>query len=774
MTCKKAAAGFTVGGILLIAALWAAVGVASPPPLLDGVPTAHVVLDREGSLLRMGLSEDEKYRIHIPLEAVSPKAIDAVLLYEDRYFYSHCGINPVAMLRAALTWFTGGRRSGASTLTMQVARLRFGLSTGSWSGKLRQIWLALRLERHYSKHEILEAYFNLAPYGGNIEGIEAAARIYFHKPAFRLTTQEVLALTVVPQNPSRRNPLTGKGFEKARALLAGIWQQTYDEADLDATVYPLRIFTPADIPFEAPHATSELLATQKESRITSSLSLKEQKLIEDHLRLFAARGKTYGLTNAAAILVHAPTREIRALAGSADFFSAAIQGQVDGTKAKRSPGSTLKPFIYALALDQGLIHPMSLLIDSPRSFGGYDPENFDKGFRGPLSAKEALRTSRNLPAISLAQQLKDPDLYDFLQRTGVVLPQTREHYGLSLVLGGAEVSMRELAALYAVLVNEGLYAPLRLTRENRENNSAAVMTSDDQRRVFSREACFITLDMLKRQDVQIKSKGQSLPLCLKTGTSNGFRDAWTAGVMGDYVLIVWVGNFDNTANPLFVGAEAAQPLFTDIAEALAGKLALQKKIPSQDLNLVRIPVCAATGDTDTSLCPDTAETWFIPGVSPVRNTGIYREVLIDKATGLRACVPHSEKTRFEVSEFWPGNLRRIFAQAGLEKQAPPDWLPECRPADPDTAGTPPVILSPKPGVVYHVQLSAPGKSQIPLSAGVAPGGTRLFWFAGDRLLGESGPDETLLWTPDPGRYELRCTDNLGRTTRRTLDIRAAR
>ncbi|MCF0253629.1 MAG: transglycosylase domain-containing protein, partial [Duodenibacillus sp.] len=443
---------------LLCALAWGAARLLPAPALLDGVPVARVIVDREGRPLRLGLASDQMYRFRVPLAAVSPALVEATLAYEDRYYYSHPGVNPFALARAAFAWIAGGRRTGASTITMQVARLRLGLPAGTWTGKLAQAWTALRLEAHYTKDEILEAYFTLAPYGGNIVGAEAASRIYFHTAASRLTPAEAAALAVVPQNPARRNPLRGPGFDEARKRLMA---RTAPEVPSDI---PLKVHGPGDIPFHAPHACAELLAApapamadgardpqqgapggtravaaedgSRGSLVTSSLSLPEQQLVEAMLKRYAARGKAWGISNAAAMLVHAPSLEILALAGSADFGDAAISGQVDGTRALRSPGSTLKPFIYGLALDQGLIHPMTLMIDSPRSFGGYDPENFDKGYRGPLPAGEALRTSRNLPAVALAEQLREPDLWEFLQRAGLKLPFGREHYGLALVLGG--------------------------------------------------------------------------------------------------------------------------------------------------------------------------------------------------------------------------------------------------------------------------------------------------------------------------------------------------
>ncbi len=777
---------------------WSWLLLSPRPPLLEGVSFSPLVLDREGNLLRMGLSEDEKYRVRVQLHEVSPDAVQAVLLYEDRYFYRHPGVNPLALLRAAADMLGGARRMGGSTITMQVARLRLGLKTDSVSGKLKQMARALQYEYHYTKDEILEAYFNLAPYGGNVEGIGAAARIYFHTSPWRLARTECLALAAVPQNPVGRSPLNGSDFEKARVRMHALARAeglepsrhaplsflvkedapsaTGTEASPSGSssrgssskeafpVPPLRVYGPSRLPFAAPHVTAELLPLSKDGQpVHSFIDMALQRTLERCLQAFAARGRRYGLNNAAALLIHWPSMEIRALVGSADFFNESISGQVDGTRARRSPGSTLKPFIYALALDQGLIHPQTLLSDSPRSFGGYDPENFDRSFRGPLPAHEALRASRNLPAIMLASRLH-PDLYAFLQRAGVVLPFDAEHYGLSLVLGGAEVTMRELGGLYAMLANRGVWRAARLYAEEPEKPA---------RPLLSPEAAIVTLRMLEDAGKSTGTLRGKIPLRCKTGTSNGFRDAWTAGVIGPYVLVVWIGNFDNTSNPLLIGGEVAEPLFSDIAQALVaneyGKL--RDLIPEQQegLNITLETVCAATGDLDTSLCTETVETWYIPGRSPTRPSGVFRKILVDTETGLRACRPVPGRTEEIIWEFWPSDLSALFLQAGVVKPPPPPFAPEC--ITETQPGLPPRILSPKEGMIYRIRLSDPERNTIPLIAGADADAGAIFWFIKDRFIGRSLPGKPLLWRPDSGVHLLRAVDDRGRVCTQQVNVR---
>ena len=736
---------------------WAGLGLFTPPPLLEGLPFGRVILDANGGIMRISRAEDGIFRLRVTLDAIAPEAVEALLRYEDKYFFQHPGINPFSLLRAAwTTYVSGGRRVGGSTISMQVARMRLKLDSSGIGGKLRQIGAALLLERHYDKQDILEAYFNLAPYGGNIEGIEAASRIYFNAPAARLTESESLALTVIPQNPIRRNPVNGRDFDAARARFLRL---SLEETSVSSAASPpLRVRPLSRLPFRAPHVSTELLAEDGPERLASTIEPDLQTMLESCLASYTARHRRFGLRNASAMLVHAPTMKVCALAGSANFFDAAIDGQVDGTRAKRSPGSTLKPFIYALALDQGLIHPMTLLIDSPRSFGGYDPENFDKGFRGPVHAHEALKASRNLPAIILAEQLEEPGLYGFLKKARVHLPEAPEHYGLALVLGGAEVTMRELAGLYAMLVNQGLWHPLRLRQD---------IPLEAPVRLLSPEAAFVTLRMLE-QGESLPTREGRLPLRIKTGTSNGFRDAWTSGVIGEYVLVVWVGNFDGASNPFFVGARAAQPLFLETAQALAAQRQLHDLLPSQrpGLDLAEIPVCTFTGDIDVSRCSDTTETLFLPGISPIRDSGILRPIRIDKATGLRACDAVPGETEDVFWEFWPSDLRRIFAQAGITKAPPPDWHPLCigQEDKEHTVGQPPRILYPKKHMTYYRDLDKGGR-KIPLAAAADQGVERLHWFAGSTYLGSSAPDEPFLWEPDHSRtVDIVVVDDKGRSS----------
>src|SRR5690606_16242023 len=457
------------------------------------------------------------------------------------------------------------------------------------------------------------------------------------------------------------------------------------------------------LPFHAPHFVERILGErslhpQAGAHLSTTLDLRLQRLLEDRVRQHVDRMRRRGVRSAAALLVDTRDMGVRALVGSADYFDDSIAGQVNGSAAKRSPGSTLKPFIYGLALDQGLLHPATVLRDVPSAFGPYTPENFDGQFLGPVTAADALVRSRNIPAVTVAAQLNQPSLYQFLRRAGIRDMASESHYGLALVLGGGEVTMEELARLYAMLGNDGLLKPLRWRAQDPKAGGTALLSA---------EAAFIVRDMLKHNPRPGIGRvgGGTLPVAWKTGTSWGFRDAWSAGIVGPYVLVVWVGNFDGSPNPALVGADAAAPLFFSIVDGLRASHAdLREPARRWPLNLKRVEVCRASGDLPNAYCPQRGWTWFIPGKSPIRVSTVHRAVAVDRATGQVRCGPYDPaRMRLEVYEFWPSDLARVFAQAGIPRRRPPPGA-DCSAVGAAATGSPPRIQSPLRAAHYTLRL----------------------------------------------------------------------
>jgi penicillin-binding protein 1C len=689
------------------------------PPLMEGIPFSRLVEDRHGATLRISLSGDEKYRLPSRLRDISPVLIEATLLYEDRYFYSHHGANPLALVRAAWSTVSGGRRLGASTLTMQLARIRFGLHTRTPCGKLVQIARALQLDLHYTKDELLEAYLTLAPYGANIEGAEAASRLYFGKSAKELTLSEALTLAVIPQSPSARTPVTPGGkarLEEARSLITRLWMEAHpeDRKDLAFLALPVQVLPEKQRPFGAPHFCEMALreSGSRDAVIRTTLDLNLQRALETRIGRFVEQRRSEGIRNACAVLVDVETAEVLSWVGSAGFHDAAISGQVDGMTMRRSPGSALKPFIYAMAMDRGLIFPGSILVDAPRRFAGYAPENFDRSFAGPIPAGRALVESRNVPAVSLLDTLSPSAFHDFLERGGVQGLRPAGDYGLTLALGGCEVSPRELAQLYTMLANGGNFRPLRWRQDGKEPPVVPLLRP---------EAAFLALDMLRNARPPSGAAPLKLPTAFKTGTSHGFRDAWCAGLVGRYALVVWVGDFQGAGNPALLGRTAAAPLFFQIASSLQSSDSGSAIPPWTDpsgLNLVPVEVCAETGLLAGANCREKKKSWFIPGVSP-----------ITACTGDARITPE-----------------RSVAAA-------------------------PVILSPQKSVTYL--LGSDSRQSLSLLAEETGLETPLCWFANRSFLGRSTPGEPLDWWPRPGTYEITVVDERGGSTSTEIRVEMA-
>jgi penicillin-binding protein 1C len=746
----------------VIAAVWLAL---PKPSLLDGISFSQCVRDRNGKLLRVTLSADQKFRIWTPLEEISPDLIDATLRYEDKYYARHPGVNPIALARGAAELLRLHRATtGGSTITMQLARLRFHLHTRTISGKLEQIMRALELERHYSKNQILEAYLNLAPYGRNLEGIGAASEIYFDKPATKLSRPEAIALSVIPQSPSRRALHTDRDNHSVNLAQSSWYDRAGGDTDAEFSMREFRPRMQTERKFIAPHFVQEVLETSHgRDQIITTLDLEKQKAIERRVTDYVANNGNRGIENAAVLLVDTRTMDVLAQIGSADFYKVDINGQVDGTRSPRSPGSTLKPFVYALALEQGLIHPLSILADAPRSFGEYNPENFDREFLGPIRASDALTRSRNVPAVELASHLAHPTLYQFLSTADVRLPKAESFYGLALPLGGAEVSLQDLVRLYAALANNGELRPLRFTAPDRIAKP---------KRILSPEGAFLTLEMLgnvPRPEMNCADGGHSARVYWKTGTSHGFRDAWSIAVFDHYVLGVWVGNFDGRANPAFVGRTAAGPLLFQIIDSLRAAWP-DPTVPHQPppgANLKHVEFCALSGDLPNRFCTQHVEGWFIPGVSPIKTCDVHREVLVDLATGLR--VPIDDGTRHlkrEVYEFWPGEFLTLFEQAGIPRRVPPPFLPDTGSELASRVGQKPIIVSPNSKEILLVS-----KKTIPLRAKADADVREIFWFAGKQFVGKAAPNQVLEWTAVAGDYEVTALDDHGRAGSHSVVVR---
>lgn len=559
---------FAAFSVILVAA-----DLLFPPPLAKADTLSTLVLDREDRWVHAFATPAGRWRFGADLDAIDQSFIERLIAIEDKRFLTHGGVDAAAILRAAVSSAKAGRIvSGASTITMQTARL-LEPQPRTLVSKAIEMIRAWQMERRLSKREILELYLTLAPYGGNLEGVRAASLSYFGKEPAHLTDAEQALLIALPQAPEARRP--DRRPEAARTARAGILGRLVAAGALSpqlaAEAGEARLPDARKaMPVAAYHLARELALKERERGpvIRSTLDLRMQAHAEALVRAYADR-LSDGAT-AALIVVDNRTRGVRALVGSsgADVDG----GWIDLTRARRSPGSTLKPFIYGLAMEDGLIGPDTLIEDMPRSFGGYAPENFDRTFRGEVRASDALQHSLNLPAVRVLDRLGADRLAAVLGAAGVRLTGPRRadpRFGLTLALGGAGVALRDLAVPYVALANGGAAAPLAWTEAEEE---AAPKTKTFQ--LFSAASAgrisAILADAPALEGRAPSLLSQSAPrVAFKTGTSYGYRDAWAAGHDGAYTVVVWVGRADGAARPGETGRKAAAPLLMDVFDMIA-------------------------------------------------------------------------------------------------------------------------------------------------------------------------------------------------------------
>ncbi|WP_421242145.1 penicillin-binding protein 1C [Aeromonas enteropelogenes] len=581
-----------LGGLALTAL---ALDRAFPLPPLDPA-YARVVLDMKGRPLRAFADTSGVWRYPVTLDQVSPRYIEALLGYEDRYFWRHPGVNPVAMVRGVWLWLRHGRAvSGGSTLTMQVARLLEPYHR-SVPGKLRQMARALQLEWHYDKRTLLTVYLNRAPFGGNLEGVQAASFAYLGKSAAKLTHAEAALLAVLPQAPSHYRP--DRHPERARAardkvmlrlVRQGAWPEAvWREGRIEPVLARAR-FTPMEAPLFARLAAASQSGALVHTTIDGDLQRWLEGRVESYIRRFPEQ------TSAALLLVDNRTMAVRAYVGSAEYGNLKRHGYLDMVQAIRSPGSTLKPFIYGLALDEGLVHSASLLSDAPRLGADYRPANFTGAFQGPVTLTRALQQSLNVPAVQVLEALGPDKLVSRLDNAGVRLALS-DKPNPAIALGAAGIRLEQLVALYSALTRQGQVA-------------MPVWLADQQavsRPLLSPGAAWIIWQILSAQgraDQPFVSEatGRVNRLAWKTGTSYGYRDSWALGVSGRWTLGVWLGRPDGTPMPGFYGQSAAVPLLLSVYSRLGD----DSPLPVQPNTVSEAEICWPLGRRASTTLPET-------------------------------------------------------------------------------------------------------------------------------------------------------------------------
>ncbi|WP_337024030.1 MULTISPECIES: peptidoglycan glycosyltransferase PbpC [unclassified Pantoea] len=745
--------------LLLLASLWL-LDRLDPLPLQEVQP-ARVVVAEDGTPLWRFADKQGVWRYPVTLEEVSPDYIQALLTYEDRWFWHHPGINPMAIVRAiGQNLLHHGIVSGGSTLTMQVARL-IDPQPRTLTGKMIQAWRALQLEWHLSKRDILTLYLNRAPFGGTVEGIGAASWMWLGKPPSQLTKGEAALLAVLPQAPSRLRPdRWPKRAEAARNKVLDrlaeyqVWSaQDVEDIKQEAVWLP-----PRQTPQMAPLLARRLLSLSPDNKITSTIDVSLQRELES----LASAMKTQlpPRTSLALLVVDHQDMKVRGYVGSVSFTDDSRFGHVDMISSVRSPGSVLKPFVYGMALDDGLIHGESLLQDVPRRFGDYRPGNFDSGFHGPVSASEALERSLNLPAVQLLDALGPKTVAARLRNVGLNLrfPAGAEP-NLSLVLGGTGARLDEIVAAYSAFARQGNAAQLRWLP-----NQPLL-----ERPLLSPGAAWIVRRILAGEAQPSGAVPDIAPLAWKTGTSYGYRDAWTIGITPRYLIGVWVGRPDATTVAGQFGFASAVPVMNQVNNLLAGHMPLHG-VPRdpRPKSVSAMSICWPGGQPlpqGDENCRQRRQSWILnqtvpptllaPGQEGVN--GLRQRYWINPQ-GLRVAADCPESQSHE-RLMWPLPLEPWLPVAERRQQRLPPVDPRCPPLNQGSA--PPLLIT---GVIEGQRVQPlPGKVVLVLPVAVQGGrGSQRWWFLnGQPVEQQAGQNSAALVLSEPGQYQLVVMDESG-------------
>lgn len=741
-------------------------------PVSTNIEYAPVVKARDGTPLYSFLTKDQQWRMFTRLSEITPELRTAIVYKEDRLFYWHPGINPFAIGRAFLNNLIHWRRtSGASTITMQVARM-LEPKKRNYANKLIEIFRAFQLEIHYTKREILQMYLNLVPYGSNIQGVKAASMLYFNKSPDQLSLAEITALSIIPNRPN--SLVIGK--DNVHIIeFRNKWLQRFAKAKLftsqiikDAIAEPLnanRLAAAKNAPQLAVRMR-KVFPTKLDiiTTVDAKIQYKAEELASNYTRALKLRN----INNASVIVIDNKKHEVLAYVGSSDFFDTRNSGQVDGVKAIRSPGSTLKPYLYGLAFDRGIATPKTIITDVPVAFTGYAPENYDEDYRGNVTIEESLRESLNIPAVKVLNMLGVDYFVNYMHSAGFnTIWYNRKKMGLSMILGGCGVRLEDLATLYESFANEGGYYPLRWTMPAANDS----LKKDSSYRLLSPEAAYMVtsiLQELQRPDLPSATvMAASVPhIAWKTGTSYGRRDAWSIGYNSRYTIGVWIGNFSGTGSPELNGAGTATPLLFQLFNSIDGGAINQ--LPKIPLGLQSRMVCSVSGLPPADFCTDLIADTYIPGVSSNQTCQHLKPVAISadgKFSYCTSCIPATGYIMKTYQNIAP-DLAVFYDMRHIKYEAIPEHNPNCTRT---FTGVAPRINSLTNGATYLI--ADKGKQQLQLSCVAANDVTKVYWYINDKFLGQCNKEEKLLFIPNESKIKISCTDDKGRNANINVNVR---
>lgn len=739
-----------------------------------------MVVARDGTPLRAFADSDGVWRYPITAKQVSPLYLTALLTYEDRWFYQHPGVNPYALARGVVSALRHGHIvSGGSTLTMQVARIIMPMPH-TFVGKFVQMFRALQLEAHLSKAQILDLYLNHAPFGGPIEGVQAASWAYLGKPASQLSHAEAALLAVLPQSPSRLRP--DRHPEAARHARdkvlrrmhdEGIWSRTFIR---DAAMEPV-VARSLRAPLEAALLAERLHEmAPKQRRIVTTIDPNMQRAVEDRVREYLSRLPPR--TSASVLVVDNATLETHVYVGTAEFGNLQRLGHVDMVRAPRSPGSTLKPFLYGLALDDGLITSQSLLVDAPQDFGGYRPGNFDEKFNGPVSVAEALQRSLNVPAVDVLDRVGANRFVARLANGGIdlILPSGAKP-NLSIILGGASTRLENLVGAYTAFANGGIAGTPRYTSQQPAR----------PRRLLSPGAAWIIRDLLENNPADVEGApmdgaiNRHAAVAWKTGTSYGYRDAWAIGVTDDWTVGVWIGRPDGTPSPGQYGAVTSLPLMFSVTDMLP--ITRHNAHTVQPASVVSADICWPLGEaaasTPAALCRQRHTAWTLDGALPPtfpeRDITAWSAgrltVRVDQNGRRLSATCHGKKEHAMTLARWPALATPWLDGDDAAAAAVPPLAAGC-PADSLDVASPIRIAGISDGAVLRAAPNSHEPLRITLQVLGAAG--EMQWLLDGRLQGTSqGAEAMRVGLPLLGAHTITALAQNGAFAHITVSVRAA-
>jgi penicillin-binding protein 1C len=770
--------------ILIIAA-----GVIIAPVLLSPMPRfraplSTVIEARDGTLLGAKIADDGQWRFP-PSDSVPYKFERALLAFEDNYFYYHPGVNPVALLRAAVLNIKAGKIvSGGSTLTMQVARISGGSHARTYSGKIIEILSALKLELFRSKREILKMYVSNAPFGGNTVGLEAATWRYSGSSPFSLTWADAAAYAVLPNSPSLVFP--GKNQERLRKRRDDLLRKLYEKSVIDSTTLILSLDEPLPgaplaLPSSAPHLTSRFYKEEKGKRILTTIDPELQKKVNEIINSHQAELENNHIYNSACLVVGVEKGDVWAYVGNSTRPGAAEHGgDVDIIQSRRSTGSILKPILYAGMQNSGELLPNSIVPDIPTHFSGFSPKNFDQSYSGAVTSANALAQSLNIPAVRLLQKFSAEKFLSLLQNTGfTTFDKSADYYGLSLILGGGETTLWELTGAYASLsrilerynrekryLGSDIHPPeLKYKRPGMPEDTVPGMVP------LSASSIWLTFQALLKVNRPEAETGwqyfsSSGDLAWKTGTSFGFRDGWAVGTTPEYVIGVWTGNADGEGRPGLTGTGAAAPILFDIFNYIGSEKSFAR--PTEEMTT--ITVCKESGFRAGPDCPETEEIWACVSGLKSEACPYHRIIHLNKARTLRvtsACVAPEEII----------NEKRFILPPVMEyyyKQKHPGYktIPPAAPGCSDDKTIPAMeFIYPTSGVKIFIPRDQTGLMTriVPEIAHRDPS-KKVFWHLDDRYLATTKFIHQIELTAGMGQHVLTAVDEDGFTIKCTFFI----